>query len=353
MPCCWRWAYAPERLPDGEREPLLQKLLDDYENHPDAGVHGSTEWLLRQWGRLQETRAIVERLRGKSPEKRQWYVNGQGQTYTILPEGEPFYMGSPQNKSDNNPDENRHLREIPRSFALAAKEVTRAQFERFLDANPTIKKAFYANEVIAPWLKKFSPEDETPMVLVNWYLAAQYCNWLSKEEGIKEEQWCYPSDPQKIAAGMVLTPEFLDKTGYRLPREAEWEYACRAGADSNRHYGGGEELLRYYAWYLQTSPNRTQVAGRLRPNDWGLFDMYGNAWEWCHDEYVTRYATKAGGAVKDIMDIDTTLVANGRVLRGGSFYNQASNVRSACRRNSVPASRSSNVGFRPARTFTP
>jgi eukaryotic-like serine/threonine-protein kinase len=322
-------AYAPERVPDGVREPLLQKLLDDYEHHPDAGVHGSTEWLLRQWGRLADVRAIEERQRGKPADRRQWYVNGQGQTYTIVREGEPFWMGSPESEANRRPDEKRHLRKIPRSFAIAAKAVTRGQFERFLEANPAIKKEFDANGQAAPLLKQYSPEADTPIVLVNWYLAAQYCNWLSKEEGIEEAQWCYPSDPKKITVGMVLAPEFLEKTGYRLPTEAEWECACRAGAETSRSHGGGDELLGAYAWYLKTSPDRSQVVGRLRPNDWGLFDVQGNVWQWCHDAYRHPYPTKAEGATGDTMDMKDTLSNNYRVLRGGSFNNQASSVRSA------------------------
>jgi formylglycine-generating enzyme required for sulfatase activity len=337
--------------PDGVREPLLQKLLDDYQNHPDAGVHGSTDWLLRQWGRLQETRAIDERLRGKPPEKRQWYVNGQGQTYSILAEGDPFYMGSPENDADRRPDEDRHLRKIPRSFAVAAKEVTRAQFERFLDANPDIKEAFNENGEAAPLLERYSPEAETPTVLVNWYLAAQYCNWLSKEEGIEEGQWCYPSDPKKITVGLVLAPECLEKTGYRLPTEAEWECVCRAGAETSRAYGGGDEVLGAYAWYLKTSPDRCQVVGRLRPNDWGLFDMHGNVWQWCHNPYVNPYPTKEAGPTSVIMDMKGTLIGRSRVLRGGSFNDDASTVRSAYRVNTAPANRILNFGFRPARTF--
>ena len=342
---------APERVPDGSAEPLLQKLLDDYENHPDAGVHGSTEWLLRQWGRLPDARAIEQRLRGKPPEKRQWYVNGQGQTYTILPEGEPFLMGSPETEGGHLLNENRHLRKIPRSIAVAAKPVTRAQFERFLDADPAMKKEFDANGQAGPLLKQYSPEADTPIVLINWYLAAQYCNWLSKEDGIDEKQWCYPSDPKKITQGMVLKPDFLDKTGYRLPTEAEWEYACRAGADTRRYYGGGDELLGKYAWYLLTSPNRTQEVGKLQPNDWGLFDMQGNVWQWCHNPYIAPYPTKEGGAIEDILDNTDNLTGISRVVRGGSFGNQASLVRSAYRYYDVPTNRNDYFGFRAARTF--
>jgi len=344
-------AYTPERVPDGERDPLLQKLLDDYENHPDAGVHGSTEWLLRQWGHLADVRAIEQRLRGKPPEKRQWYVNGQGQTFTILPEGEPFLMGSPEGETGRQPNENRHLRKIPRTFAVAAKPVTREQFERFLEANPSIKRGFFASNQVMAFLKQYSPEAETPSILVSWYLAAQYCNWLSKEEGIDEEQWCYPSDPKEIAEGMVLKPEFLDKAGYRLPTEAEWECAYRAGADTSRYYGGGDELLPKYAWYMQTSPNRTQVVGRLRPNDWGLFDMNGNVFQWCHNPYIDPYPTKEGGVMEDIMENNDTLEGKSRVLRGGSFSSLAANVRSAYRYDNVPAYRGVVIGFRPARTF--
>jgi formylglycine-generating enzyme required for sulfatase activity len=142
-------------------------------------------------------------------------------------------------------------------------------------------------------------------------------------------------------------------TGYRLPTEAEWEYACRGGAATSRCYGETAELLRHYGWYYDNSPEQTQPVGSKKPNDWGLFDMQGNVWNWCQERHKPYAAAKQGTAIDDIEDILSIDSTHSRVLRGGSFNPQAVNVRSANRLWSVPTHRTNNVGFRPARTFTP
>src|SRR5262249_29326460 len=109
---------------------------------------------------------------------------------------------------------------------------------------------------------------------------------LSKKEGLPEDQWCYlPNKNGGLAHGMQLAPDYLQRTGYRLPTEAEWEYACRAGAVTSRYYGESEELLEKYAWYGKNSAQRTWPVGILKPNDFGLFDMHGQVDVWCQDEY--------------------------------------------------------------------
>ena len=124
-------------------------------------------------------------------------------------------------------------------------------------------------------------------IRMTWYEAAAYCNWLSEQEGIPKQQWCYePNDSGEYGEGMKPAADFLDRTGYRLPTEAEWEYACRAGAATSRYYGRSEELLVRYAWYSVNSKERTWPVGSLRPNDLGLFDMHGNVWNWCQDQLV-------------------------------------------------------------------
>src|SRR5262249_55789667 len=121
-----------------------------------------------------------------------------------------------------------------------------------------------------------------PIGGVTWYEAAAYCNWLSKQENLPEDQWCYEANPQgKVVR---LKERYLSLTGYRLPTEAEWEVACRAGTVTSRHYGQSEELLRYYGWYLQNSGDRTWPVGSKKPNDWGLFEMHGNVWNWCQEK---------------------------------------------------------------------
>src|SRR5205814_313433 len=133
---------------------------------------------------------------------------------------------------------------------------------------------------------KFSPDFDCPIINVTWYEAAQYCNWLSKQEGFDETEWCYP---KSINPGMTLYKDHLKRKGYRLPTEAEWEYACRAGAASSRYYGSSLELLPRYAWCFypanRTWLNRTWPVGQKLPNDLGLFDMHGNVWTWVEDPY--------------------------------------------------------------------
>ena len=111
--------------------------------------------------------------------------------------------------------------------------------------------------------------------------AAHYCNWLSEQEGLPRDQWCYvPNEAGEYAEGMTIPADVLERTGYRLPTEAEWEYACRAGAVTSRYYGASTDLLGAYAWYQANSKDHAWACGSLLPNDLGLFDMLGNQFEW-------------------------------------------------------------------------
>ena len=123
---------------------------------------------------------------------------------------------------------------------------------------------------------------------------------------------------------------------YRLPTEAEWEYGCRAGTAGD--YAGDLGAL---AWYKDNSGGKTHAVGTKRANGWGLYDMHGNVWEWCHDWYDSGYYAESPAA-------DPTGPATGssRVIRGGSWDSDARNCRSANRFRSEPVNRLSNLGFR-------
>jgi formylglycine-generating enzyme required for sulfatase activity len=211
---------------------------------------------------------------------------------------------------------------------------------------------------------------------------------LSQQDGIPEDQWCYETNARKMSeekVGLIVNlvlphhaltraadtsrlysmldrqPEvtalkkgYLHLRGYRLPTEAEMEYACRAGAVTSRHYGETEELLAEYGWYQKNSKERTRPVGSKKPNDLGLFDMHGNVWNWCQEGYKGAYSiSKEGDLIEDKEDGLQIIPTISRVWRGGSFVGQASNVRCALRNGTVPTVRYISVGFRPARTITP
>jgi len=344
--------FTDARLSSAQRQPLIEKLLVVYENEPDAGLHGAVEWLLRKWGQTKRLEAVVEEVKSdekqlqarKSNDKRQWYVNTQKQTFVMVDAVE-FLMGSPESEGDHLSDESQHRSRIGRRFAISTHEVTKAQYRSFQLA---VKGLDLASD---PGLTEVVRTDDSPQTSIIWYEAAYYCNWLSEQEGIPRDQWCYePNRHGAYLAGMKAKENQLQLTGYRLPTEAEWEYACRAGTLTSRYYGLTERLLPHYAWFLANAQNRTWPIGSLEPNDLGLFDMLGNAWEWCFDRYAD-YPKQAGRLVQDIPSTHPIEDEVRRVLRGGAFFHPPLNVRSANRFADPPGDRGNDFGVRPARTY--
>ena len=229
-------------------------------------------------------------------------------------------------------------RRIPHRLAVATHEVTMRQLQAFRKAVPSI-------EGWEQW-EQYSPDENCPWLIVDWYDAARYCRWLSEQEGIPEEQMCFPK-LDKIKEGLTLPADYAQRTGYRLPTEGEWEYACRAGATTSRYYGDAEELLGQYAWFIKTAQDRSWPVGSLKPNDWGLFDMLGNAFEWTADEYDSY----PSGTVEDALKGDSVSNHSARVLRGDSWNGQSRYARSASRGRNQPDSRDDVNGFRVVRVF--
>ncbi|SFJ43476.1 Sulfatase-modifying factor enzyme 1 [Planctomicrobium piriforme] len=180
---------------------------------------------------------------------------------------------------------------------------------------------------------------------IDWYRGATHCNWLSEQEGIATEQWCYEIMGNEIK----LKANYPSLGGYRLPTEAEMEYATRSGASTSRYYGEMDDLLPKYAWFIKDSDEKTWPVGSLKPNEFGLFDALGNVFTWCQEPSV---GYPQGDAISEDAEAALeVLTTAGRQLRGGSFLYRASPVRSASRLSNVPANRKFIYGVRPARTF--
>jgi len=335
--------YGTDGLSPGERDLLIARLLDLYQDDPDAGVHGAAEWTLRQSKqaeRLKTAQAELSKL--EDPGNRRWFVNSQRQTFAVIDGPVEFRMGSPANEPDRDKNEETpHLGVVFRRFAIADKEVTVEQYERFVPrGNPKFP--------LAPSdLDKYSPDLDGPMIGVTWFGAAAYCNWLSKQEGLPRDQWCYlPNERGVYDVGMTIPADSLKRTGYRLPAEAEWEYACRAGTVTSRYHGLSKSLLDAYARYAANSNEHAWPSGSLLPNDLGLFDMLGNVAEWCQEGQETNQIGRIDSTHDSIVDLRVD-----RPLRGGSFNASAKNVRSAIRTWLAPSQPVVRFGFRLARTY--
>jgi formylglycine-generating enzyme required for sulfatase activity len=239
--------------------------------------------------RIAAAKAEAERIAAfaKLPPRK----NSIGMDMKLIPAGK-FTMG-----------DGGHQVTLTQPFSLGVYEVTQEQYERVMGTNPS----------------DFNGA-KNPVEQVSWEDAVEFCRKLS-------------ALPEEKAAGHV----------YRLPTDAEWEYACRAGTTTEYCFGDDENQLGDYAWYDENSGDRTHPVGQKKPNAWGLYDMHGNVWEWCQD----WYADLPAGAVTDPTGPST---GSDRVSRGGCWIYGSDNCRSANRIRNSPGRRSGILGFRVLRS---
>jgi formylglycine-generating enzyme required for sulfatase activity len=311
--------FTEDQFDQGKRREFIERLHVLYRQDPDRGLHAACGWLLRHWGEGAALARVDQALREQPPATGstppQWLINRAGITMVRMEAPVEVVVGSSKSERGHELDEPERRVRIERPFLLAATEVTVAQFRRY---RPDYR--------MPPVL---GPHDDGPLVGLTWFDAVRYCRWLSDQEGVPEEEMCYPPLAE-IKPGMKLPADHVQRTGYRLPAEDEWEYACRAGATTVRFFGDSALPLPHYAWYVHNSDGLTHPVGVLQPNEWGLFDVYGNVWEWMDGWYEGP--------------------GSARVLRGGSFAMNALRLRSAERYPSPPENNYPHSGFRIART---
>jgi formylglycine-generating enzyme required for sulfatase activity len=237
-----------------------------------------------------QTSSTANRVQQSTVELPREFTNSLGMKLVHIPAGS-FRMGSPPKESDLSNRERQHEVTISYDFYLGATEVTQSQFKRIMGWNPAIKSGA-------------DPDIDTsshPIETVSWEEAVEFCKKFSE-----------------------LPEEKLAARKYRLPTEAEWEYACRAGSETAYSFGESTQRLGEYAWYMDNANRRSHPVGAKQPNAWGLYDMHGNVWEWCSDrfgEYPKDAATDPQGPNEGSL----------YVIRGGGWNEVSTHCRSAMR----------------------
>jgi formylglycine-generating enzyme required for sulfatase activity len=267
-----------------------------------------------------------------------------------LIEAGEFEMGTRQGQAFWKQNENAHGVTISRPFLMGVHEVTQAEYCRVMKVNPS---AFSAD---GEGKAKVAGMDTAafPVDSVSWFDAVEFCNKLSALDGYEP---CYKLTNVKRNGPSIEKADvaFTLKNGYRLPTEAEWEYACRAGTTTRFHCGNGcthqQANLRYVTSGGYGGPSTTHELGRTakvgsyKPNAWGLFDMHGNVAEWCWDWYDADYYGNSPPA-----DPPGPEKGVQRILRGGNWMVTYENCRSATRFWHTPDEVKDYIGFRVARS---
>jgi sulfatase modifying factor 1 len=273
--------------------------------------------LIQQGLTDEQLKDLIRRQPGSNA-ARDWYVsNVQGITMVKIPAGRYAIGDVTDNK---NPGEDDQLIEFSAVW-MSDRQISVAQFEAMM---PELKDNSKQHGATVEMVLL------RPVTEVSWFDAIAFCNRLSNQEQLTP-YYTLNEATAKREDGHIVEVEvsIIDEKGhgYRLPTEAEWEYACRAMSSKDYSYGDSVALLPRYAVFQSSA---SETCGRRIPNAWGLFDMHGNVWEWCWDK------------------VDAN--RNSRVLRGGSFDFVPLNLRSANRVNYAPGSRDYFIGFRISRT---
>jgi formylglycine-generating enzyme required for sulfatase activity len=275
----------------------------------------------------EPTEAAASKKAEEKKELDKTFTNSIGMEFIFVPGGR-FKMGSPEKEPGRYGNEGpQHEVQITRPFYLGKYEVRVSEFREFVKATNyktqtearggswVWKKDKFVRDPEIFWYRPgFSQADNHPVACISWKDAMEYCKWLGSKTGHV----------------------------YRLPTEAEWEYACRAGSQEAYSFGPDGRGLEKHGWFLDNAGGKTHPVGQKKPNAWGFYDMHGNVWELCQD-WLGNYASS--------FVVDPTGVPSGltRVIRGGGWGTRPQDSRCAVRKDSTPADASNRNGFRLVR----
>jgi formylglycine-generating enzyme required for sulfatase activity/tetratricopeptide (TPR) repeat protein len=313
------------RLPSGDMKnqayAQARTLMEDYiRSHPnDTQIRHLLAKLLMDTGQPLEAKKIMNDLGARratmpveDPNKELTLDLGNKITMrmALIPAGK-FLMGSPDGEKDRFADDEgpQHEVTISKPFYMGVYVVTQAQWKAILGTTLAQQR----DKANKDWTL-YGEGNDYPMYYVSWDEAVEFCRRLSQKVG----------------------------KSVRLPTEAQWEYACRAGSKTRFSFGDDDDYgdLGDYAWFRTNSGGKTHAAGQKKPNDFGLYDMHGNVWQWCSDWYAKSYGNG------DMTDPQGPNSGSGRVLRGGSFGDPPLRGRSAGRNWYAPGSWNNGIGFR-------
>ena len=322
---------SPSEVTATDKRAWQPPLSKWFASAPDTLTHSATAWTIRQWDLDLPSIPTSTQPEGG----RDWHVNSVGMTMLKIPSG-TFVRRDGQGGFPNEQQVT-----LTQSFLMADREVTRTQFLQFID-DPDYPNAEKPAARRPP--QAYGSTENHPVRSSNWYDAVQFCNWLSRREGLTPT-YERTGETETIAQLAVDVWSLVDgASGYRLPTEAEWEYACRAGTMTAFSFGDDETLLDDYAVYRV---GQTDLTANKMPNPWGLFDMHGNVREWCHD-WLAPYGAEL--VVTDPVRISPERTTS-RILRGGSYNSIAGLTGSRPREYAIPMSPPVDVGFRVVRTY--
>lgn len=241
----------------------------------------------------------------------------------VFIEGGSFYMGN--NFSEGFLDEKPEHKITVSDFYMSKYEVSFEMFDNFC-----LSTGFSQTD------DGGYGRDKNPAINVSWEGAIKYCNWLSKRFGYEPVY-----DLEIDSSGMRINSVNWDADGFRLPTEAEWEYVAKGGSKSQGYAYTGSNKPEEVAWFSENSDNSPHEIGTLKPNELGIYDILGNAWEWCWDIYDASYYSKS-----EETDPRGPDKGDNRVYRGGNFESKAEFIRITRRFNLSPRMKTGLVGIR-------